>query len=237
MSTGVPGLDDHRPQAAVERLHAFEGELRAECERIGRRRGDITLIVVTKYQPLELIRALRAAGQVDFGENIYQQLRTKVADTALAGARWHYIGQLQRNKARHVGQIAQAVHSVDRLELVDRLADPGRDEPLACFVEINLADAPQRGGVEPDDLLPVARGIASAPGLELRGVMGVAPLGVEAGAAFARLQAYSRALQSEFPSATAISAGMSADWRDALAHGATHLRIGTTITGKRPPAA
>lgn len=237
MTPAAPGLDDHRPAAAVERLHAFEDELRAECARLGRPRADVTLIVVTKYQPLELIRALRAAGQVDFGENIYQQLRTKVADPELAGARWHYIGQLQRNKARHVGQISDLVHSVDRPEVVERLADPGREQPLGCFVEINLADAPQRGGVEPDGLLPLARQIAAAPGLDLRGVMGVAPLDVPAGDAFARFAEHSARLRTEFPTATAISAGMSADWRDALRHGATHLRIGTTITGKRPSTA
>lgn len=231
----LPGPDDHSPDAAVQRLEAFRAELDRECDRAGRDRTEVRLIVVTKYQRLELIRALRAAGQRDFGENIYQQLREKVPDPSLAGATWHFIGQLQRNKARHVAALAQTIHSVDRDELIERLSDSERQETLGCFVEINLTDEPQRGGVEPDGVLPVAERIAGAPGLSLCGVMGVAPLGVDPDLAFARLEACSHRLRETFPEASAISAGMSGDWRQALRHGATHLRVGTTITGNRPP--
>jgi uncharacterized pyridoxal phosphate-containing UPF0001 family protein len=126
------------------------------------------------------------------------------------------------------------VHSVDRESLVDALAarEPG-DGVIDCFVELNLTDDPDRGGVAPGDAERLAERVVSTPGLRLRGVMAVAPLEGEPRAAFARVRAASDRIRAIVPEATAISAGMSDDFADAIAEGATHLRIGTAITGKR----
>jgi len=138
---------------------------------------------------------------------------------------------LQTNKAKAVRRYARSVHSVDRASLVDALAG---ESPLDVFLELNLTGDPARGGVDPGMLRPLAEQVLATPGLVLRGVMAVAPLGEDPRAAFARVRAASDELLRVAPDATAISAGMSGDFREAIGEGATHLRIGTAITGKRP---
>lgn len=198
----------------------------------GRDPGEITTIVVTKFHPVALIRDLLELGVVDFGENRHQEAQEKAAELAGTPARWHFIGQLQSKKARHARRYASSVHSVDRLALVP-LLDAG-DDPLDVFLQINLTDDPDRGGAAPDDVEHLAEALASAANLRLRGVMAVAPLGEEPRPAFARLRALSERVRAIDPSASAVSAGMSHDFAEAIAEGATHLRIGSAITGNRP---
>ena len=200
----------------------------------GREATSVTTIVVTKFHPVSLLRDLLELGVVDFGENRHQEAQEKSAELAETAARWHFIGQLQSKKARQVRRYADAVHSVDRLALVP-LLEAG-EEPLDVFLQVTLTEDPDRGGASPADVEPLAEALAGAPGLTLRGVMAVAPLDEEPRPAFARLRGISERVRLIVPTATDISAGMSGDYAEAIAEGATHLRIGTAITGNRPTA-
>lgn len=219
-----------------------------------------TLIVVTKYFPASDVKLLAGLGVTDVGENKDQEAAPKAAETALLGLSWHFIGQLQSNKAKSVVRYAKAVHSVDRPSLVgalakamaaeqQRLAADGKPprKDLEVFLQVDLRDpsgaapgtdapsGPSRGGVSPDELPALADAAAAAKGLRLAGLMAVAPLGGDPLEAFGRLRSLSAALQEKYPEAGGISAGMSGDLEAALACGATHLRIGSDILGPRPP--
>ena len=167
------------------------------------------------------------------GENRHQEAAAKAAELADLDLRWHFVGQLQGNKAAAAVEYASVVHSVDRASLVTALAKTGRH--VGVFLQLNLTDDPQRGGVDPDLLESLAERVLEAPSLELLGLMAVAPLGAQPRAAFAAVRAASSRLQTIAPTATQLSMGMSGDYREAIAEGATHLRIGTAITGNRPP--
>ena len=194
-----------------------------------------TRIVVTKFHPASVVRELAGLGVRDVGENRHQEASAKAAEVDDARLAWHFVGQLQSNKAKAVRSYAATVHSVDRESVVRALsAEDGRD--LGVFLEIGLSGEPGRGGVDPAEAETLAEHVLAAPGLRLLGVMGVAPLGAEPRPAFARLRAVSDRIRALDTGAAAISAGMSGDFREAILEGATHLRIGTAITGKRPTA-
>jgi pyridoxal phosphate enzyme (YggS family) len=183
------------------------------------------------------VMLLHQLGLTDFGENRDQEAAPKAAECAAAGLalRWHFVGQLQVNKARSVASYAYMVHSVDRERLVTALGRQavvaGRE--LSCLVQVSLDDAAGRGGAVPDQVSAVADAIAAEPGLSLDGVMAVAPLGAPARPAYARLREIAESVRSRHPGATAISAGMSGDLGEAIAEGATHVRIGTALLGGR----
>ncbi len=202
------------------------------CRAAGRSRSEITTVVVTKFHSASVIEQLAALGVTDVGENRHQDAAPKAAALAALPLTWHFVGQLQSNKARAVTQYARIVHSVDRASLVAALARV--EHEVEVFLEVNLTDDPGRGGVEQGDVLRLAETVLAVPTLRLRGVMAVAPLDEPARAAFARLKSISDDLRALAPEARSISAGMSGDYADAIAEGATHLRIGTAITGKRP---
>jgi len=216
----------------AERLAEVTGRITDAARAAGRDPAALTTIVVTKFHPAALVRELHALGVRDFGENRHQEAREKAAELADLDLVWHFIGQLQTKKARQVRGYARVIHSIDREPLVSALA---AGAPLDCFLQINLTDDPDRGGAQPAEVPALAESIAAAEGLRLLGVMGVAPLGEEPRPAFARLRELGEAAARIVPEATAISAGMSHDFADAIAEGATHLRIGTAITGNRPP--
>lgn len=213
------------------RLAAVDAAI-AECARAAAVPAP-TRIVVTKFHPPSLVRELADLGVRDVGESRHQEAAAKVVDVDDARLAWHFVGQLQSNKARAVRRYASTVHSVDRPSLVDALtADDGTQ--VGAFLEIDLSGEPGRGGVDPDDAERLAERVVGAAGLRLLGVMGVAPLGAEPRPAFARLREVSERVRTVDATATAISAGMSGDFREAVLEGATHLRIGTAITGIRP---
>jgi len=213
------------------RLARVDGEIVDAARAAGRDPAGLTRIVITKFHPAELVRQLADLGVRDIGENRHQEAAAKAAELSDLDLNWHFVGQLQSNKAKAVRRYASSVHSLDRASLADALAG---DTALDVFLELNLTGDPARGGVDPGMLPRLAERVLSTPGLVLRGVMAVAPLGEEPRAAFARVRAASEQLRRLDPGATAISAGMSGDFREAIAEGATHLRIGTAITGKRP---
>jgi len=223
------------------RLAAVDAAIADAARAAGRDPSELTRIVVTKFHPPELVRALHELGVADVGENRQQELTAKIAEVGdLPGLRWHFIGQAQRNKARALRQAAShvplTVHSVDRDRLADALhsaADDG-DPTLDVLIQVNLTDDPGRGGVVPDGVEALATHVLGLPSLRLRGVMAVAPLGEPAAPAFERLRSYADVVRALDPGADWISAGMTADFAEAIAVGATHLRIGTAITGPRP---
>ena len=218
------------------RLAAVDERIADAAREAGRDPAELTRIVVTKFHPVELVRDLYELGVRDVGENRHQEAAAKAAElTDLADLRWHFVGQLQSNKAKAVRAYASAVHSVDRSSLVGPLSSETGD-PLDVFLELNLTDDPGRGGVQPDAVDALAELVLAASGLRLRGVMAVAPLGSEPRAAFATVRAVSDRIRRLAPEADAISAGMSGDFAEAILEGATHLRIGTAITGNRPTA-
>jgi pyridoxal phosphate enzyme (YggS family) len=222
-------------------LGAVRARVERACADAGRDPGDVTLIVVTKTYPAADVRTLAALGVTQVGENRDQEAAPKAAELAGLALDWHFVGQLQSKKARSVVGYASAVHSVDRESLVGALgkaalaADRGEGWRLRCFVQVSLDGAGGRGGVPAGDVRRLADRVASTSGLDLAGVMAVAPLGAEPGAAFARLAEISAALREDHPDAVAISAGMSGDLEQAVLHGATYLRVGSAVLGQRPP--
>ena len=200
----------------------------------GRDADAITTIVVTKFHPASLVRELALLGVRDIGENRHQDAAPKAAELRDLGLEWHFIGQLQSNKVRAVLEYAGTIHSVDRESLASAIESAGI--PVEVFLQLNLTDDPARGGVAPGNLLALAERVLAAPSMLLRGVMAVAPLGEEPRSAFARVREASERLRGLAPTADALSMGMSGDFREAILEGATHLRIGTAITGNRPAA-
>lgn len=210
------------------RLAAVQQGVEDAAARAGRSADEITTVVVTKFHPAQLVRDLHALGVRDVGESRHQEAQPKAAELADLDLAWHFVGQVQSNKARQVAAYAHTVHSFDRQSLVAPL------EGSRVFIQVNLTDDPDRGGVQPDGIVPLAE-LALAAGLDVLGLMAVAPLGAEPRAAFARVRELSEELVRTAPTATALSMGMSGDYADAILEGATHLRIGTAITGNRPP--
>jgi PLP dependent protein len=204
------------------------------CLDVGRSPAEVTTIVVTKFHPAELVRELYELGVRNVGENRHQEASAKSAELSDLDVTWHFVGQLQSNKARAVAAYCDVIHSVDRTSLVDALAK--YEGNVDVFLEVNLTDVPGRGGVEPEDLVKLAEHVLAAGNLRLRGIMAVAPQDEEPARAFERVVSYQEGVQAIAPAATDLSLGMSGDFREAIAVGATHLRIGTAITGKRPPA-
>jgi PLP dependent protein len=222
------------------RLAATRSRIAAACATAGRDPAEITLIAVTKTYPASDVLALAGLGVPDFGENRDQEAAKKAAEVAAAGqpVTWHFIGQLQTNKAHSVARYADVVHSVDRLRLVRALGTAARaaGRGLTCLVQASLdpaATAADRGGVPPAGLAEVAAAIEAEEGLTLGGLMAVAPRYADPKAAFAPLRELSDVIRSVNPSATVVSAGMSGDLEAAVEGGATHLRIGTALLGDR----
>jgi pyridoxal phosphate enzyme (YggS family) len=214
----------------ADRLAEVDSRIADAARAAGRDPAELTRIVVTKFHPASLVRELYALGVRDIGENRHQEAAAKAEELTDLDLTWHFVGQLQSNKARAVRRYASAVHSVDRPSLVDALAG---ETLLDVFIELNLTGDPARGGVAPDAAETLAERVASTTGLVLRGVMAVAPLDADPRAAFAGVRAVSGRIRAIVPEASAISAGMSDDFAEAILEGATHLRIGTAITGKR----
>ena len=223
MTVGVP---------LAERLFQVRAGIADAARDASRDLSTITTIVVTKFHPASMVRELHGLGVRDFGESRHQEAQPKAAELADLEASWHFVGQLQSKKARQVASYIDVLHSMDR----DSLADALVGNSLEVFLQVNLTDDPGRGGVEPGAVLQLAERVQTTDGLTLRGLMAVAPLGVEARAAFCAVREMSETLVEAFPAASALSIGMSGDYREAILEGATHLRIGAAITGNRPVA-
>lgn len=232
-------MSDERRGSIRSALAAVRERVDEAASSVGRRGSDVTIVVVTKTWPLSDLRILYDLGVRDFGESRHQEAEQKAADLADIDVRWHFVGQIQSNKAPRIAGYAAAVHAVDSVRVARRL-DFGarrRNRSVACFVQVNL-DSPQesagRGGAPPDAVPGIAGAIATCEKLGLAGVMGVAPLGGDSTAAYDRLVQVSRGLLLGHPGATGISAGMSDDFEVAVRAGATLVRVGRAVLGRRP---
>jgi PLP dependent protein len=227
-------------------LATVRSQIAAAAVAAGRDPAEITLVAVTKTFPVSDIALLSELGVTDIGENRDAEAAPKAAACAAAGLRlrWHFVGQLQVNKAARVASYADMIHSVDRMRLAEvlgrRAAAAGR--VISCLVQVSLDDPGQagpggsgRGGAEPGEVPAVAAAIAAQPSLRLVGVMGIAPLGQPARPAYARLWELAQTVRADHPDARVISAGMTADMGEAIGEGATHVRIGTALLGGRRP--
>jgi hypothetical protein len=225
-----------------QNLRTIRARIDAAARGAGRDPSSVSLLAVSKTWPAADVRALAGLGQLDFGENRAQELVDKARQPELAdvAVRWHFIGQLQRNKAAAVARLGAVVHTVDRDSLARALDRAGQEggHPVEVFVQVDLGGAAgelaARGGAAPRDVPALADLIAGCAGLRLRGVMAVAPRGEEPGPAFERLAAVAAALRVDHPDAVELSAGMSTDLEAAVAAGATVVRVGTALFGNRP---
>ena len=221
-------------QTLQERLVQTRTAIEAECQRL--QRAEPTLIVVTKNHPVTLAQELYSLGERDFGENRVQEAEPKAVHLAqFTDLNWHLIGQLQTNKVKQALEFTSVLHSLDRdsllSELIKRTVD--RQTPLDVFIQVNLTEDPQRGGIAVGEVLAFADKVATTATLKLRGLMAVASLDVEPTAEFEKVATLSQQLIQKHPEAKDMSIGMSNDYIEALQFGATHLRIGTAITGNR----
>lgn len=227
-----------RHKAVMERIAAA-------ASAAGRSAHELTLITVTKTFPASDVKLLHELGVLDIGENRAQELASKLTElgqlATSKGAplnpplRWHFIGQLQGNKAALAGRECAALHTLDRPSLLAPLdrAAAGSGRVLDVFIQLSLDGDPQRGGIVESGIGALADAIAGCASLRLAGLMAVPPLGAPPRPAFARLREASIRLLASHPGASALSAGMSADLEDAVMEGATHLRVGTDLMGSR----
>lgn len=231
-------MSGRRDQVA-DSLATVRDRIAAACAEAGRDIDEVTLVVVTKFFPAPDVRLLADLGVAEVAENRHQEAIEKAAECADLGLRWHFVGGLQSNKAAAVTDYADVVESCDRAKLVAPLARGAerRGRPLDVLLQVSLdpPGAEHRSGVAPDGLLALAERVAAEEHLALRGLMAVAPLGEEPGAAFDRLASLRDALRTEHPDAGVLSAGMSGDLEAAVLRGATHVRVGSAVLGSRPP--
>ncbi len=234
------------PQLTAERLApalvAVRERIDAAARAAHRDPGSVALLAVSKTWPAADVAALAALGQREFAENKVQELVAKAAELADLELRWHLVGQLQRNKATAVVGIPAVVQSVDRIALVDRLAGAAERAGMVTevFVQVDLG-GPEgreaaRGGAQPVDVPELADAVSAHPALRLRGLMAVAPREGAPGPAFERLAALAGRVRADHPGAVELSAGMSGDLEEAVAAGATIVRVGTALFGSRPLA-
>jgi hypothetical protein len=248
-------VSDRRGEISAA-LREVRQRIAAACAAAGRSQDEVTLVAITKTRPVSDVVLLCELGVTDIGENRDAEARAKADQCAALGVRptWHFVGQLQARKAASVVSYADVVHSVDRARLVEALAaravSAGR--VITCLVQVSLDEPAQapggdqgstdtRGGADPQEVPALAAAIAGhrpdgagGGGLVLGGVMAVAPLGRPPAPAFARLAGIAALIRARYPQATVISAGMSGDLEEAVAAGATHLRVGTALLGGRP---
>lgn len=226
-----------RREELAGNLAAVRQRIADACAAAGRDGDSVTLVAVTKTWPADDVRTLAGLGVTDVGENRDQEAAAKHAACADLALRWHFVGQLQRNKCRSVARYADVVHSVDRLSLVAALsaAAVAAGRMLTVLVQVDLADdpGPGRGGARPEEVAALAAAVSDAPALSVGGVMAVAPLEADPDRAFARLAEVAAALRARHPGAEMVSAGMSGDLEAAVRHGATHVRLGTALLGRR----
>ncbi|MFL5294629.1 MAG: YggS family pyridoxal phosphate-dependent enzyme [Myxococcales bacterium] len=216
----------------ADNLRGVRERIDRACERAKRDPASVTLVAVSKVQPIEAIREALEAGQRDFGENYAQELREK-ADAIGAAVNWHFLGALQTNKVKMiVGRVA-LLHTCDRPSLAQELNKRAASLGVVqrVLVEVNLAREPQKGGIAPADLPSFVATLRNLPSLRCEGLMCIPPAEEEARLHFRRL----RELRDELGVLPELSMGMSADYETAIEEGATIVRVGTAIFGERPP--
>ena len=225
-----------------DRWNHVVARVEAACRRVGRPASEVTIIAVSKTHPTRAILDAAAAGATDFGENYAQELADKMADVALAPdlagvVRWHFIGRLQRNKAKLVAGKVALIHAVDTVELAEEIAKRAAGVLQPVLLAVNLAGEATKGGVTGDNAAPIARAIAGVPGIRLDGLMTMPPYSDDPESSRAQFEGL-RALRERLVDdlglpLPVLSMGMSGDFEVAIECGATHVRVGTAIFGSR----
>jgi pyridoxal phosphate enzyme (YggS family) len=212
----------------ADNLARVRADIAAAAERAGRAPSEVVLLAVSKMVAAERVAEALALGQTTFGENYAQELRDKAR--AIPGARWHYIGPLQRNKVKYIVGVAELIHSIDSLPLLDEVAARAHKLGVVqrCLVQVNIGEEPQKSGVLPSEAMALVRAFAERPSVRVEGLMCIPPADAPPRSFFDRMAA----LKKEANLAT-LSMGMTADFADAIAAGATIVRVGTAIFGAR----
>jgi pyridoxal phosphate enzyme (YggS family) len=226
------------PQNLTLHVNHVRSRIRQAAEAAGRDPAAVTLVAVTKAQTAETIRLAATAGVTDFGENYLQEASAKMDRLTDLALRWHFIGAIQSNKTRAIAERFDWVHSIDRLSIARRLAEqrPFHAPPLNLCIQVELVPEPNKAGVAPGEVGPLAAAAAELPRVRLRGLMCVPPQQTDAmptRAAFARLRSLFEQLNASGHKLDTLSMGMSGDFESAIAEGATLVRIGTALFGSR----
>lgn len=222
----------------AENLLQVQHRIRAACSSAGRNPEEITLVAVSKGQPVEVIREAYAAGQRAFGENYAQELAAKAAALADLPLEWHFTGHLQRNKAKAVAPLVQCVETIDAIETAKQLAQK-RTAPLDILIQVKIANEATKSGVSPAELPALAEALRTLEGIQLRGLMCLPPYDPDPSRsrpAFHQLAELLKGLNSRLPPSQKLcdlSMGMSHDFEIAIDEGATIVRIGTALFGER----
>jgi pyridoxal phosphate enzyme (YggS family) len=227
----MSGLD--RKGELAHSLSDVQARIQEAASRASRKKDDVTLVVVTKTYPVSDVEILHQLGVTDFGENRSAEGLEK---SALVSAHWHFQGQIQSNKIAAIASWAHTVHSLDDLSHVakfDRAVGVIPGKRLNVFIQISLDGDTSRAGVRGDDLLALGESISSAKNLDLAGLMVVPPVQAEPEKAFSEVAEMAQRFRIDYPMAQSLSAGMSGDYEVAIAHGATHIRVGSQILGPR----
>lgn len=218
-----------RRSEITSNLEAVRDQISKAALTAGRSQDEITLIAVTKTFPASDVEILRDLGISHFGENRDSDAAPKAA--AVVGT-WHFQGQIQSNKLKSITSWANVIHSLDEIRHFE-VIEKNALHPLDIFCQVSLDDSVGRGGVSEQKLYELAQAIEKSATHRLQGLMAVAPLGVDPTVAFSKLSAIHKAFMADFPEADKLSAGMSGDFKEAIAYGATHIRIGSQILGSR----
>jgi pyridoxal phosphate enzyme (YggS family) len=192
-------------------------------------RSDVTLIVVTKTYPVSDVEILKELGVENFGENRTEEGEVKAAAVL---ATWHFQGGIQSRKLKDIVQWADVIHSLDSTEHALKLGQRAV-RPIEVFLQLSLDGDPERGGVVASELAALAEVVLSAPNLALVGLMCVPPVSAIPAEAFSEIYSVHQRFLSDFPNAQSLSTGMSGDFEVAIDHGATHIRVGSSILGSR----
>ena len=227
----MSGLD--RKEELASSLSDVQSRIQEAASCASRKKDDVTLVVVTKTYPVSDVQILHQLGVTHFGENRSAEGLEK---SALVSAHWHFQGQIQSNKIAAIASWADTVHSLDDLSHVakfDRAVGEFPEKRLQVFIQISLDGDTSRAGVSGDELLVLGQAISSTKNLDLAGLMVVPPVQAEPEAAFSEVAEIAQRFRNEFPMARSLSAGMSGDYEVAIAHGATHIRVGSQILGPR----
>lgn len=223
-------MNDRRHEIS-QALGEVKTRIKSAVEASHRQLAEVTLIAVTKTHPISEVKILYDLGVRDFAENRDREGREKSMEV---DGTWHFQGQIQSNKLSSIATWARTVHSLDESRHVPLLAKAVPvSKRISVFIQVCLDPAPGRGGVLPVLLAPLAEMVNQYPSLKLEGLMAVAPLGENPESAFSRLANIHSNFRQQFPDSPYLSAGMSGDFEVAISHGATHLRIGSSILGSR----
>lgn len=219
----------------ADNVRHVRGRIEAAARDAGRDPASVRLVAVSKTQPVALIREAAAAGCTDFGENYLQDALPKIQALADLGLAWHFIGAIQSNKTRDIAAHFHWVHTVARRRIAERLSrqcPPGKT--LDVTLQVNVDADPAKAGVAPEETAELLDQVRSLPNLRVRGLMTILERDAKPLASYRRLAALFARLAETAPQPwDTLSMGMSGDFREAIAAGATHVRIGTALFGPR----